>query len=185
MERLGITDAMDFDPEYDAEHRAAVDLAKAELIQKRNYDVAVYQQRSMEFKELQDFNVQLVSLPVSLPDFNQFNQWYLNTLTKIGKTDEQIKAGLYALAQSRGGREVIRQVKGWYNMYKQEMAQQAQQAQQVQQLRNQTPRVTKQPPKLESTQGGSTGPRRTYNMREFSQLDDDAQARALIYMGLV
>jgi len=177
MEKLGITDAMDFDPEYDAEQRAAVDLAKAELIQRRNYDMASYQQRAQEFSELRDFNARLVSSP----DFASFDKWYGQTLKKVGKTNEQVQAGLYEIARTHGGRAVIQQLQTWYRMFRDETAAAQQQAAQV----KQTPRVKRQPPKLESTQGGSTGGRRTYNMREFSQLDDDAQARALIDMGLV
>lgn len=177
MERLGIKDEDDFDPDYDAEHRAAVDLAKAELIQQRNTNIAMYQQRTSELNELRDFNARLVAMP----DFNGFSKWYDNALVKVGKTNEQVQAELFNIAQHYGGRAVIQQLTNWYGMYRQEAAKQVQQ---VQQQAQQTPRP-KTPPTLESTQGGSQNNRKTYNMREFGQLDDDAQTQALMDMGIV
>ena len=48
----------------------------------------------------------------------------------------------------------------------------------------QRPRA-KTPPTLESTHGGNYEGRKSYNMRDFSKLDDDEQAQALIDMGIV
>ena len=172
MERLGITDEMDFEPEYDAEQRAALDLARYELIQQRNQAIATYNQRAGEMRELQDFNARLVSMP----DYGAFNQWYENALVKVGKTNEQIQAELTNIAQNYGGRAVISQVMNWYNMYKAEKQQQAK--------AQKTPRA-KVPPQLESTQGGNAGNHKVYNMRDFGNLDADEQAQALMDMGIV
>lgn len=183
MERLGVKED-DFDPEYDAEHRAAVDIAKSELLQQRNYDVAAYKQRAFEVNELMNFNAGLANLP----DYDKFASWYVNAVQKAGKTNEQIQRELLLVAQQKGCREVIRIVSKWYNDFRHQTFQQAQaqatQQTQATQQQTQTPK-TKIPPKLESSQGGNTTNRKTYDMRNFGQLDDDAQAQALIDMGIV
>ena len=175
MERLKIKED-DFDPEYDAEHRAAVDIAKNDLIQQRNYEAAVYRQKATEFNDLMNFNANLVKIP----DYDKFSEWYDNAIQKIGKTNQQVQNELVSVAQQRGCYEVMRIIQSWYKTFKQQAAQQAQAVEVKPQKEK-----AKIPPKLESTQGGNTSNRKTYNMRDFGQLDDDAQAQALIDMGIV
>lgn len=178
IERLGIKEE-DFDPNYEEEHRAAVDLAKAELIQKRNYDVAVYKQRESEINELRNFNIGLANIP----DFDGFSKWYDNALRTVGKTNEQVQSELIDIARNHGARAVMQIITDWYNAYS---GHRQQNVNRLMGQSRQTPAPkAKVPPRLEGTQGGNNTNGKTYNMREFGQLDDDAQAQALMDMGIV
>lgn len=179
MKKLGITETDEFSPDFDEEQRAAVDMARLEILQRMQREQALYDDRVAQCKELNAFNASLVQLP----DFNQFNQWYLGKLKQIGKTHEEINNGLRVLAQKNGARAIINEVSSWYRDFKKEIGQYNQPLQTLSVKKSHS--KSNIPPQLESTQGGNASSVRTYNMRDFGQLDDDAQAQALIDMGIV
>ena len=168
---LGLKSADDID-EYDSEHRTAVDMARQELMQKRNADIASYQQKSSEWQDFQKFNIELLGRP----DFRTFDQWFINECKVRGTTPEQVQAGLFQIANNSDGgyKEVQRIVSGWYNIFKNSNVPPKKATQRV-----------KTPPILESSRGGNFEGRKSVNLKTFGELDDDAQARALIDMGIV
>ena len=176
IQKLGLNDASEFEPEYDEEHRSAMEMARNEVMQRQQNAQAFYNDRVAQKNELAQFNAQIASLP----DYNQFNQWYMNTLQKIGKTEAQINSELYGIAVKYGGRAVIQQISEWYRQYKRETSQQ--------QPFNPQPKQRKprsRPAVLESSRGGdfkkSSG---GYDMKAFGNMSSDEQARALMDMGL-
>ncbi len=168
IEKLGITED-DWD-EYEPEHQAALRLAENELLQKRNAEVMNYQRNAGEFKQLQDFNARLVAQP----DFKEFDAWHANRLRARNLTQQQIDAGLMQLANTQGYGAVQQVLGEWYREF---------QAERVK-GRSSQPRRNLRPPVLEGTRGGDNSGR-SYNMRNFSQMDSDAQAKALMDMGIV
>ena len=169
VQKLGLDDADDFD-DYEGEHRAALDMARQELLQKNASETADYLRKAGEYQNWQRFSGQLAEQP----DFNEFHNWYLGEVKKSGNTPEQIDAGLKNLADMQGF-GAVQNV--WAEFYRQFRASKTQNKP-VQRTR------AKIPPALESTRGGSDG-RKTYNMREFGNLDEDAQVQALMDMGIV
>ena len=171
-EKLGLKSSDELD-DYDAEHRAALDIARSEILQKNSAETADYNHKTGEYKNWQIFSGQLAAQP----DFNEFGQWYLEKVRKNGNTVEQVNAELMNIAKMQGF-GTVQQI--WTEFYRRFRAYKAQaQNKPVARTRAKTP------PTLESTQGGSQNNRKTYSMREFGQLDDDAQAQALIDMGIV
>lgn len=181
LERLGLKDADDFD-EYDGEHRAALDMARMELLQKNANETADYQRKAGEYKNWRMFSGQLAAQP----DFNEFHQWYLGEVRKNGNTPEQIDAGLKNLADMQGFGAVQQVWSEFYRQFKSsEFSRQFKSSKtQVQNKPVQRTRA-KTPPTLESTRGGNVVKGRIYNMRDFGKLDEDAQVQALIDMGIV
>jgi len=171
-EKLGLKSADELD-DYDAEHRAALDIARNEILQKNSAETADYQRKAGEYKNWQMFTGQLAAQA----DFNEFGQWYLEEVRKSGNTPEQIDAGLMDISEKQGF-GAVQQV--WTEFYRQFRASKAQ-TQNKPAVRTRA----KTPPTLESTQGGNANNRKTYNMREFGNLDADAQAQALMDMGIV
>ncbi|MBQ7217172.1 MAG: hypothetical protein IJS39_14445 [Synergistaceae bacterium] len=172
-EKLGLDDPDDFD-EYESEHQAALNLAMQELSQQRNAEVAQYQRVARDYQDLQRFNAELVRQP----DYAEFDRWFSGKLQEAGVTAQQVNAGLQEYARRSGGdygalRGVI---SGWYQEFRQERA-----GNSMMRGGNRGNR----PPVLEGS--GSTGyeGRRSMNMRNFGNLDPDAQAMALIRMGIV
>ena len=170
MEKLGITED-DWD-EYEPEHQAALRLAENELLQKRNAEVMNYQRNAGEFKQLQDFNARLVAQP----DFKDFDAWHSRRLQQRGLTQQQIDAGLMQLANTQGYGAVQQVLSEWYREFQSERTQARN--------RRPQPRRNLRPPVLEGTRGGD-GSGRSYNMRNFGEMDSDAQAKALMDMGIV
>ena len=166
-QRLGLDDPDDFD-EYEGEHRAALNLAMQELAGNRNKEIAEYGRRSESWQQLQNFNRELVSQP----DFQEFNKWYVSRLKEFNRTPQEMQRGLYDMAVSNGYNFglIIQEVYGWYREF--------------QQTKTQRPRA-KMPPKLESTRGGYSDSGRSVNLRDFGNMDPEAQAQALIKMGYV
>lgn len=183
-EKLGIEDPEDFD-DYEPEHRAAMNLAMNELIEKRNTDVQGYQRGQSEWGQLQNFNAELSQRP----DFNEFNQWYMGKLQEAGVTAEQVNAGLYQYARRNGNRfSLIPQIIGtWYMEYQRERGNNSRQpmGRSGYGMPARSRRRASSPPVLESTRGNDYGGRRSINMRNFSEMDDDGQAAALMRMGVV
>ena len=194
-EKLGLEDPEDFD-DYEADHRAAMQLAMNELMEKRNAEVQSYQRGRDEWGQLQKFNASLSQQA----DFNEFNEWYTGKLREAGVTAEQVNAGLYQYARRNGNRfSVIPQIIGtWYSEYQRERGGGRQPRYDAQTSRYprydaQTSRYPQaysgaeraNPPVLESTRGNDYGGRRRVNLQTFGDMDSDEQASALMRMGLV
>lgn len=170
-ERLGLDDPDDFD-EYEGEHQAAMKLAMDELSQRRNMEVAQYQRAAQGYQDLQNFNAALVRQP----DYMEFDRWFSGKLQEAGVTAAQVNAGLQEYARRSGGdyNSLKGVIAGWYQEFRAER-------------NGSTPSVNRgnRPPVLEGTRGGGYEGRGRVNMRNFGNLDPDAQAKALMRMGLV
>lgn len=178
-ERLGVK------PEnidaYDAEHVAALSVAVQEITARNRAEVAAWQGQAQAQQELQRFAVDLASQP----DFQQFDTWVTNRLASAGMSADQ----LLVYAQQTGDLAGIqRAVTEMYREWKRQGAQQVPQgaqshSQPVQQLKQQG--VT--PPKVPIVESanGAAQVRKTVDLRGFGDMDEDAQARALIEMGVV
>lgn len=178
-ERLGVK------PEnidaYDAEHVAALSVAVQEVTARNRAEVAAWQGQAQAQQELQRFAVDLASQP----DFQQFDTWVTNRLASAGMSADQ----LLVYAQQTGDLAGIqRAVAEMYREWKRQGAQQVPQgaqshSQPVQQLKQQG--VT--PPKVPIVESanGAAQVRKTVDLRGFGDMDEDAQARALIEMGVV
>ena len=171
-EKLGLDDPDDFD-EYEGEHQAALNLAMQELSQQRNAELAAYQRVSQGYQDLQNFNAALVRQP----DYIEFDRWFSGKLQEAGVTAAQVNAGLQEYARRSGGdyNSLKGVISGWYQEFQQEKRAQ----------RGTPIRRANRPPVLESPRGNSYEGRRTMDMRKFGSLDEDAQARALMRMGIV
>ena len=175
IEKLGLEDPDDFD-EYEGSHRAAFDMASQELLQRRNAEVQNYQRGTTEFQQLQKFNAELALQP----DFRDFDAWFTGKLQVRGITPQQVNAGLMEYARRSGGNFGVIQgvISNWYREY------------QAERNGNRTSSAPRQPsnrpPILESTRGGTSyDTRRGVNLRSLGEMDPDAQAQALMNMGLV
>ena len=176
IKKLGLENADEFD-DYEGEHRAAVDVARQELLLKRADEIANYQRQRGEFEQLQQFNANFVAQP----DYNDFQKWYFNEVQSKNITHEQVLTELTNLAQNQGCRAVQA---FWGDVYKRFQSEKLRNAQNVQAPAQRT--RAKMPPTLESSRGGSYyDGRKNINFRDFGELDDDAQAQALIDMGIV
>lgn len=166
-ERLGLDDPDDFD-EYEGEHRAALNLAMQELAGNRQREIAEYSRRSADWQQLQNFNRSLAAQP----DFQEFNHWYVGRLREMNVTPEKVNAYLYQKAVNNGYNfgGIAQEVAGWYREF--------------QETKARRPRAN-MPPVLESTRGGYSDTRGSVNLRNFGDMDNDAQARALMRMGVV
>ena len=176
MKSLNIQNAEDFEPDYNEEQRAALDMARMNLLQQRQYETAVYNQRAGEMRDLMDFNQRVVAMP----DFREFNQWYQDTLKKVGKSEQEVNAALYQIAQQQGGHAVMRQVSNWYQMYKAEAAKKNP-------MPAPQPRKRVSPQTLESSRGGDSvsSSRSGFDGKAFSRMTPEQQQQAFIDMGLV
>ena len=170
-EKLGLEDADDFD-QYEGEHRAAYELASQELLQKRNAEIAGYQQALQGWEYNKRFQAELARQP----DIKEFDEWCRKTIQDSGYTLEQVQAGLNRRVHEAGGNYgVIAQIiGGWYNEFRQKKAQSAPK-----------PRRESSPAVLEGSQGSGYGGMRRVNARDFGSMTPDEQAQALIKMGVV
>lgn len=73
------------------------------------------QAQQKSWYKLQEYNEWLYSRP----DFDEFNQWYIQKLQKAGVTAEQVNADLYKRAMQNGGDfSIIPQIiQGWYREF--------------------------------------------------------------------
>ena len=176
-EKLGLEDPEDFD-DYEDEHRAAQMMAMQELLQKRNADMAGYRRGKAEWGELQRFNSELAARP----DFNEFNEWYISKLRERGISPQQVNEGLYRYARENGNNfgAIPRIIGNWYREFQQERGGGSRYR------ASQGTRSRMRPPaSLESTRGSGYEGRRRVDMRRFGDMDDDAQAQALMNLGIV
>ena len=171
VQKLGLNSADDFDA-YEGLHQTALAMARQEIMQKNAVDTANYQRNALEYQRWQMFSGQIAAQA----DYNDFHQWYLNEVKKNGNTPEQIDAGLERIAREQGY-GAVQQV--WSELYKQFRASKTPKPAPVQRTRAKTPSP------LEGTRGGSNEGRRIVDVRNFGNLDEDAQAQALIDMGIV
>ena len=170
-EKLGLDDPDDFD-EYEGEHQAALKLAMDELNQQRNTEVAQYQRAAQGYQELQRFNAELVRQP----DYMEFDRWFSGKLMEAGVTAAQVNAGLQEYARRSGGdyNSLKGVIAGWYQEFRGERNRNG----------NSVNRDNR-PPILEGSGGNGYEVRGRVNMRNFGNLDPDAQAAALMRMGIV
>lgn len=179
-ERLGLEDADDFDP-YESEHSAAREIAMRELLQKRNEQVAHYRQQVNEYQYLRQVN----ALIANQPDFGEYQKWFVEQARREGKTPEQMNDALaqFAKANHGGYKRIADVVTGWYQAFRQSKAQMQAQPSKRQPVTQPRQRPSK-PNVLEGTQGGYQG-KKTFNVKQFGELDSDQQAQALMDMGIV
>ena len=191
-EKLGIEDADDFDS-YENEHRAAFELAMQELNQKRNAEITSYQNVLRSWNE----NIKYQDELSRRPDFNEFNQWYMNECQKAGYTPAQVEAQLYnAVRQNGNNFGVVKQVvENWYQIFRQQrVASNPRVGMTAQRPKPNTvlppqgirrvPR-TPTPPVLESTRGNNYAVKPPIRAEAFAGMTSDEQANALIQLGLV
>ena len=175
-EKLGLSDPDDYD-DMDMEHQMAYKLAADEILHKYWSDSQAYEYAKSEWQKLMKFNAEFDTSP----DFNQFNQWFLASLQARGVTPQQVSDYLLNLARENGNNfGIIAQAK--LNMYR-EFQQFWAAAQNQKQASNKT-RV-KPPAKLESSGGSNSGMQKRFDMSRFGELDADAQAEALVNMGII
>ncbi|MBQ3399577.1 MAG: hypothetical protein IJG51_11865 [Synergistaceae bacterium] len=172
-EKLGIEDADDFDA-YEGEHSAALEMARQELLQKRNAEVSAYQEISREWQDNLRFHAELVRQP----DFRDFNEWYMRKCQEHGVTPQQMNDELMRRVQQAGNhyRVIPQIIGGWYQEYRQTKSSPVKMTGQVSKKRN--------PAVLEGTRGNNYGARRV-NAREFGSMTPDEQAEALMQLGYV
>ena len=173
-ERLGLDDPDDFD-DYEGEHQAAMKLAMDELSQRRNMEVAQYQRAAQGYQDLQNFNAALVRQP----DYMEFDRWFSGKLQEAGVTAQQVNAGLQEYARRSGGdyNSLKGVIAGWYQEFRAERNP-------VRNVPRGANRVSR-PPVLEGAGSSGYEGRGRVNMRNFGNLDEDAQAKALMRMGIV
>lgn len=185
-ERLGVKqESIDA---YDPEHLAALNMAVQEVTARNRAEVVAYQgQAQAQFQaqqQLQRFAVDLASRP----DFNEFDAWVTQKLAAAGMSSDQ----LYAYAQQTGDLAgVQRAVAEMYQEWKRQGAQTPQTLQNPQpspqqpvQPLQQRGAVPSKVPVLENA-AGAAQVKKTVDLRGFGDMDEDAQARALIEMGVV
>lgn len=168
-EKLGLDDPDDFD-EYESEHRAALNLAMQELSNRRNAEVAAYQQVANDYRNLQDFNAALIRQP----DYAEFDRWFSGKLREAKVTPAQVDAGFSEYIRRSGGdfRGIQGVISNWYQEFKSERG-------------HSTVGRSNRPPVLEGAGGSGYEGHRRMDMRGFGNLDPDGQARALMQMGIV
>lgn len=178
VKQLGLESDDDFDP-YDGEHVAARNMAMQELLQKRNAQVAYYNQQNKDYQLLRQVNRQIETAP----DFKEYQKWFVEQTKRENTTPEQLEEALRQHAQRNGGDygRIAQVVAGWYKQFKASQVQRPNIAQKNIVKPRQKVSV---PPVLEGTQGGYQG-KKTYNVKQFGELDSDQQAQALMDMGIV
>ena len=178
VERLGLKSADDFDI-YDSEHQAALNIAMQELANKRNNDIAVYEKQRSDYKQLQMLKANIEASP----DFGEYREWFIKKAQSEGTTPELLNLQLVRNLQKNHDFCKIRDtVAGWYQLFLRERN--ASRYNPVSKNVQNTRKVST-PPKLESTRGGGYDSRRSVNLKNFGDLDPDAQAQALMDMGIV
>lgn len=171
VQRLGLEDPDDFD-DYEPEHRAALNMAMNELIQQNYAARQNYERVSREYQNLQQFNAQIAARP----DYKEFDAWFGGKLKEMKVSPQALDAYLTNYARQSGGNYAAIQnaIAGWYNEFLQEKGRPMSSS-------ARTPR----PPMMESTLGQPYDVVRGVNMRDFGDMDSEAQAAALMRMGYV
>lgn len=178
-ENLGIGDVDDFDS-YEAEHRAAYELASQELRHRRNAEIAAYQTAVQTWNENNRYQAELAQRP----DFREFNQWAEEQFRMRGTTLAQVNLGLYNMARQNGNnfRIVPEFIEGLYREFRQ--AKQSARPKPANQGIRQIPRRPAPAP-LESSQGSTYTGKPPFSAKDFGRMDEDQQADALMKLGLV
>lgn len=182
-EKLGLEDVDDFDS-YEAEHRAAYEMASRELLGKRDAEIAGYQNAVKTWRDNLRYQHELTHRA----DFNEFNQWYISECQKKGYAPQDINAWLYSQVKQNGNNfGIVRQFQE--NLYKE--FQKTKPAQKPKGRAGLSPvgmrRISRTtvPPVLESTRGNTYAGKPTIRADAFANMTDDEQADALIQLGLV
>ena len=165
VQRLGLDDPDDFD-DYEPEHRAALNMAMNELVQQNYAARQNYARIAQSYQELQQFNAGIASRP----DYKEFDNWFDNKLHELKIAPQALDKYLTDYARQTGDYSTIKNaIAGWYSQFLQEKGS------------SRAPR----PPMMESTRGQPYDVVRGVNMRDFGDMDSDAQAAALMRMGYV
>ena len=180
-EKLGLKEAEDFD-DYEGEHRAALELAMQELIQKRNTEISDYQRVKASWDALHRFNAELEQQP----DYPEFCQWYIAELGKINMSTQHMNNNILNLVRSNGNDFGLAQqtILNWYKTFQSGKAAQRVQAQAQATPPKPKPRVAPPAP-LESSKGNNYQGGYRVNLSDFGYMSSDEQAEALIKLGLV
>ena len=106
----------------------------------------------------------------------EFDRWFSGKLREAGVTAAQVNAGLQEYARRSGGdyNSLKGVIAGWYQEFRGERSRSS----------NSVNRSSR-PPVLEGSGGSGYEGRGRVNMRNFGNLDPDAQAAALMRMGIV
>lgn len=173
-EKLGLSDPEDFDA-YDGEHNAAMELARQELLSKRNAEISGYQTAVQGWQA----NQRLAAELLRQPDYQDFTDWYVGKCREYGTTPEQVNAELYKIARNNGNRfDLIGQTIGkWYMEFRQSRSRPEKTTVQADRKRN--------PAVLESSRGNNYNGIHRVAPHDFRDMTPDEQAEALIQMGYV
>lgn len=164
-ERLGLKEGEELDL-YEPEHVAALSLAAQETRARNQYEIAQFRRAEAEQRQFGAFAADLASRS----DFAEFDRWVTGRLATAGLRPEQLQD---YVAQTGDIAGVQRTVAGWYQTWRQQRSAPAAAAKQA-------PR----PPVVE-TGTGAAPERKVINLRDFGDMDEDDQARALMDAGLV
>jgi hypothetical protein len=163
-ERLGIEEN-DIDA-MDPEHVAVITMCSNEI-------ATVQRERVQAQSQFAEFGKALTQQP----DFSAFNTW---VETQSRQNGRNLSVELEQYAQQTGDYAGVQQVlSAWYQMYRQGQKPQAQKPAAPQQKR-----AAPQVPVVESG-GGMSHVNRSIDLRAFSEMDSDEQAKALLSAGLV
>ena len=142
IDKLGLDDPDDFDI-YDSEHSAALNMAMQELSGKRNAEIANYQKRANDYRELERMNAQIKARP----DFAEYYKWFNDKAMSEGTSAAQLNQALLDYARQGGDiRSVQQVVSGWYQMF-----------QNTKKGKSNSRTRKPSPPRLESSRGGYDG----------------------------
>lgn len=165
-ERLGLKEdeSLDF---YEPEHVAALSIAAQEVQAKDQAELQRSAQIAQQRREFGAFAADMASRP----DFAEFDQWVTSKLAAAGMHPRQLEEYAARTGDIAG---VQRTVMGWYQAWRQQKTPAPQPQPQ------QRPKV----PTVE-TAAGAVSAKKIIDLREFGELDEDGQARALMEAGLV
>ena len=163
-ERLGLKEGDDLDF-YEPEHVAALSIAAQEIKAK---DQAELQRSAQVEQQRREFGAFAADM-ASRPDFAEFDQWVTSKLAAAGMHPRQLEEYAARTGDIVG---VQNTVMGWYQAWRQQKVPAPQP--------QQRPKV----PTVE-TAVGAVAAKKAIDLREFGDMDEDAQARALMEAGLV
>lgn len=172
-ERLGLKEGEELDL-YEPEHVAALSLAAQETRARNQYEIAQFRRVEAEQRQFGAFAADLASRS----DFAEFDRWVTGRLATAGLRPEQLQD---YVAQTGDIAGVQRTVTGWYQAWRQQRSAPAAPAAAA------APAGTKQAPRppVVETGTGAAPERKVINLRDFGDMDEDDQARALMDAGLV
>lgn len=145
---------------YDSDHMAAYQMAISDV----QGEQAAAQRDYADRVQFNRFSYELSRQP----DFGKFDEYMNAEFQRMGTTP---KDALVMFAQRYGRQAAAQYISNMYGKFRQTTA----------------PKPTAQPPKLPvvETSGGNVTAKRTVDLNRFGEMDAEAQANALITMGIV